>query len=127
MTIVRTKTPAGEAIVILPEAEFERLRELAEDALDARTIDASQARLLSGEDELLNEVDLDALRAAPSALAFWRARRGSGLDALARDCAVPVTTIAALESGAGTAEPAIYARLARALGVAVEDIAPEAA
>ena len=82
--------------------------------------------MLAGEEELPNEADLDALRAAPSALAFWRARRGSGLDALARDCAIPVETIAALESGTGTAEPVVYARLAHALGVAVEDIAPEA-
>ena len=126
MTIVRATTPAGEAIVILPEAEFERLRELAEDTLDARTIDASQERLLAGDDELPDESALDALRAAQSPLAFWRARRGSGLDALARDCAVSVETIAALESGAGTAEPVVYARLARAPGVAVEDIAPEA-
>ena len=127
MTIVRTKTPAGEAIVILPEAEFERLRELADDALDGRVIDASQARLLTGDEELMDEGDLDALRAAPSALAFWRARRGAAIETLARDCAVPADTMAALESGAATAEPAVYVRLAHALGVAVEDIAPEAA
>ncbi|MFC6050789.1 transcriptional regulator, partial [Methylobacterium hispanicum] len=77
MTIVRTRTPSGEAIVILPEAEFERLRELAEDTLDARLVDASQERLRAGTEELLSEADLDALRAAPSPLAFWRARRGA--------------------------------------------------
>ena len=69
MTIVRTTTPSGEAIVIVPEAEFERLRELAEDRLDA-----SQARLAAGDEELLSEADLDALRTAPTPLAFWRAQ-----------------------------------------------------
>ena len=99
VTIVRTKTPSGEAIVILPEAEFERLRELAEDSLDARAIDLSQDRLDAGEEELLSEADLDALRAAASPLAFWRARRGTSIDSLARDCGVPSTMITALEDG----------------------------
>ncbi|WP_375455394.1 helix-turn-helix transcriptional regulator [uncultured Methylobacterium sp.] len=126
MTIVRTKTPAGEAIVILPEAEFERLRELAEDALDERIIDASQDRLRSGTEELLTEADLDALRAAPSPLAFWRARRGTSIDALARDCAVSETTIAALERGEDIADPGLHARLARALGIDIDDIVPDA-
>ncbi len=49
MTIVRTVTPAGEAIVILPEAEFDRLRDLAEDSIDTRTIDASLERLRTVE------------------------------------------------------------------------------
>ena len=125
MTIVRTKTPSGEAIVILPEAEFERLRALAEDALDARAIDASQDRLEAGEEELLSEADLDALRAASSPLAFWRVRRGTSLDALARACGVPSAVIADLEAGSSTAQRSLYPRLARALGVSVEDIEPE--
>ncbi len=56
--------------------EFERLRELAEDTLDARAIEESQRHLSAGDEELLDEADLDALRAAPSPLAFWRAKRG---------------------------------------------------
>lgn len=125
MTIVRTTTPAGEAIVILPEVEFERLYELAQDALDARTVDISQDHLRTGEEELLSESDLDALRCAPSPLAFWRARRGASSDALARVGGVPTETVAAMEAGTRTAEPAVYERLARALGVAAEDIEPE--
>jgi len=125
VTIVRTRTPSGEAIVILPEAEFERLRELAEDSLDARVIDESQRRLSAGHEELLDEADLDTLRAALSPLAFWRARRGMTVAALARDGAVPELQVADLETGAGTADPAVYERLARALDVAVEDLLPE--
>lgn len=127
MTIVRTRTPSGEAIVILPEAEFERLPELAEDTLDARLVDASQERLRAGTEELLSEADLDALRAAPSPLAFWRARRGASVARLAQVCALDEDEISALERGVGTAEPAIYERLARVLDVDVEDLVPEAA
>ncbi|EIZ84941.1 phage-related transcriptional regulator [Methylobacterium sp. GXF4] len=125
MTIVRTRSPSGEAIVILPEVEFERLRELAEDTLDARAIEESQRHLSAGDEELLDEADLDALRAAPSPLAFWRAKRGMTVAALARDSGVPEGQLTTLETGAGTADPAVYERLARALDIAVEDLVPD--
>ena len=125
VTIVRTRTPSGEAIVILPEAEFERLRELADDTLDTRVIDESQSRLNAGDEDLLDESDLDALRAAPSPLAFWRARRGMTVTARARDGAVPEVQLTDLETG--TADPAVYERLARALDIDVEDLMPDSA
>jgi PHD/YefM family antitoxin component YafN of YafNO toxin-antitoxin module len=126
VTIVRTRTPAGEAIVILPEAEFERLRDLAEDAIDARLIDESAARLASGREELLSEADLDALRAAPSPLAFWRRRRGETAAALGNACGLTEEDITALESGTRTVDIAVYRRLARALGIDAEDLVPDA-
>ncbi|GJD34310.1 helix-turn-helix transcriptional regulator [Methylobacterium aerolatum] len=124
MTIVRTVTPAGEAIVILPEAEFDRLRDLAEDGGDTRIVEASLARLRAGEDELLTEADLDDLRAAPSPLAFWRARRSVSPEALARQAGLSAETVAALEAGRTTADTAVFERLAQALGVEAEDITP---
>lgn len=126
MTIVRTRTPSGEAIVILPEAESERLRDLAEDTLDARLIADSAARLASGADELLSEADLDALRAAPTPLAFWRMRRGESTAALGDACGLAEEEVAALETGARTVDTAVYRRLARALGIDAEDLMPDA-
>ena len=126
MTIVRTKTHSGEAIVILPEVEFERLRDLAEDSLDARLIDDSVARLASDEEVLLSEADLDALRAAPSSLAFWRRRRGETAAALGKACGLAEEDITALETGARTDDMAVYRRLARALGIDAEDLVPDA-
>lgn len=127
MTVVRTRTPSGEAIVILPEAEFERLRELAEDTLDARAIDSSEARLQAGTEELLDEAALDALRAAPSPLAFWRERRGMAASALAQDAAVEPDLLAAIERGERVPDPSLNGRLAKILGVDAEDLMPEPA
>lgn len=124
MTIVRTVTPAGEAIVILPEAEFDRLRDLAEDAADTRAIDASRERIAGSEDDLLTEAELDALLRAPSPLAFWRAKRALSLETLARDSGVSTETLAALEAGTVEADSAMAAKVARVLGVDPEDIAP---
>lgn len=125
MTIVRTRTLSGEAIVILPEAEFERLRDLAEDTLDTRLIDNSAARLASGTEELLSEADLDALRTASSPLAFWRARRGETVAALGSASGLTEQDIAELEMGTRTADMTIYGRIARALGIDVEDLVPQ--
>ena len=111
--------------MILPEAEFERLRELAEDTLDARVLDESQRRLRSGDEELLDEADLDALRTSPTPLAFWRARRGMTVAALARDGGLSEVELTGLETGSCTVDPAAYERLAQALDVAVEDLVPE--
>lgn len=124
MTIVRTVTPAGEAIVILSEAEFERLRDLAEEATDARAAEASLERLRAGQDEILTEDDLDALRRARTPLAFWRVRRGLPLDDLAREAGLPIETVTALEAGTVAPEAAVFERLALILGIEAEDLAP---
>jgi DNA-binding XRE family transcriptional regulator len=125
MTIVRTRTPSGEAIVILPEAEFERLRGLAEEAVDARTLAASLARLQAGDEELLGEDDLDALRAAPTPLAFWRSKRAVSTSDLARQAGVPEELVNAVERGESIGDVRLYRRLARALGIEIEDLVPD--
>ncbi|GJD38489.1 helix-turn-helix domain-containing protein [Methylobacterium bullatum] len=126
MTIVRTQTPSGESIVIMPEAEFERLAALAEDASDLQTLVTSQTRLASGEDELLNEADLDALRHAPSPLAFWRARRGLSTTELAARGGISHADLTAIEDGTGTSDIVVLRSLADALGVDLEDLVPAA-
>ena len=66
MTVIRTKTPAGEPIVIMSEPEFERLRELAEDAEDIAIVARSRTALAAGAEELLTLDEVDALHAAPT-------------------------------------------------------------
>lgn len=120
MTIVRTKTPSGEAIVILPEAEFERLSALAEDVTDARTIADSRDRLHGGNDELLTRADLDRLRAAETPLAFWRNKRGLTISDLAALAGTEETMLLAVERNERAGDIDLYGRLAKALGVDVD-------
>lgn len=122
MTIVRTKTPSGEAIVILPEAEFERLSALAEEVTDARTIAASQDRLHDGNDELLTQSDLDRLRAAATPLAFWRDKRGLTISALAALAETEEPMLAAMEQDERAGNIELYRRLATALGIDIDDL-----
>ncbi|WP_375409403.1 helix-turn-helix domain-containing protein [uncultured Methylobacterium sp.] len=122
MTVMRTKTPSGEAIGILPEAEFERRSALAEDATDARTIAASQDRLHNNNDELLTQFDLDRLRAAATPLAFWRDKRGLTISALAALVRTEVAVLAAMEQNERAGAIDLYRKLATALGIDVDDL-----
>ena len=101
--LVRTKTPAGEDIVILPAAEFERLVDLAEDARDVRDAEKALAEIEAGTAELLSRADVQAYLDSPSPLAFWRKRRGLTQAALAEAVGVSQAYMAQIESGKRTA------------------------
>ena len=120
--LVRTKTPAGEDIVILPAAEFERLVDLAEDARDIRDAEKALAEIEAGTAELLSRVDVQVYLDSPSPLAFWRKRRGLTQTALAKAVGVSQAYMAQIESGKRTADIRIYQRLANRLGVMLDDI-----
>ena len=124
MTVIRTKTPAGEPIVIMPEAEFERLRELAEDAEDLATMARVEAALAAGTEELLTTEEVDALLNATSPLSFWREKRGLSIEQLAESAGVDTADIAASERGEEVSNIHFYERVARPLGLDIEDILP---
>jgi DNA-binding XRE family transcriptional regulator len=124
MAVIRTKTPAGEPIVIMSEAEFERLRELAEDAEDGATAARVQAALAAGWEELLTGEELDAMREAPSPLAFWRNKREVTLEALAGRVGADLETLATIDRGERVGDVRLYRRLAEELRVDMEDLVP---
>jgi DNA-binding XRE family transcriptional regulator len=125
MTIVRTKTPAGEPIVIMSEAEFERLRELAEDAEDIAAASRVRAALAAGQEELLTLAELDALLAAPTPLSFWREKRKLALQDLAKRAGVEPEFLAKLERGECVADVFLYRELAEILRVTIDDLIRE--
>ena len=122
MTVIRTRTPAGEAIVILPEDDFERLVDRAEDAADSDTIGRSQTALAQNDEELLSEADLDALRHAAAPTAFWRHKRGLSENELAARSGVDLQILAAVERGEDARDIRTYRRLATALGITIDDL-----
>ena len=124
MTIVRTKTPAGEPIIIMSEAEFERMRELAEDAEDIASAARVEAALAAGREELLTLDEVDALCAAPSPLAFWRKKRKFGLDELADRVGAEPVLLTEVEQGDRVPDVFLYQRLADVLRVTVDDLIP---
>lgn len=118
MDIQRIKTPGGEEMVVLPAQEFD-------DLVDARDHAQAMAAYRRGEGDWLNEAEMVAFRSASSPLAFWRQRRHLTQVQLAAEVGVSQAYFAQIETGKRVGDVALYQRLARKLGVAIEDLLPQ--
>jgi hypothetical protein len=115
MSVQTLSTPSGDKLVVLPIDEYE-------DLVDGRAFDASIQAIRSGEMDLLTQVEADAYLAAPSPLAFWRAYRGLTAGSLAGAANLPEAELARLEAGATDGDARVFARLAEALHVRIDDL-----
>jgi DNA-binding XRE family transcriptional regulator len=111
-------SPSGEELVVLPRSDYEDLVE----ALAARKVDAA---LAAGREELLSAEETAALVAAPGPLTFWRKKRGKTQSQLALEIGASQNFLSDLERGKAKGDVTLYARLARSLGVQIEDLLPE--
>jgi DNA-binding XRE family transcriptional regulator len=110
-------TPGGEKLAILPAEEYEDMR-------DALTHATAMADYRAGREEALTLEEVDALLAAPTPLALWRAKRGLTQAALAKAARTTQPHIADLESGKHSGSLDLMARIAKALQVKIDDLAP---
>ena len=117
MPVQTITTPTGEELFVLSRQEYQ-------DLVDARDHAAALRDVASGAMETLNETELDEYLAAPSALAFWRKRRGLTQARLAGMVEISQGFLAQIETGKRVGEVGLYARLARALHVRMEDLVP---
>ena len=117
MTAKLIITPGGEKLAILPAEEYE-------DMCDVLAHANAMAEYRAGRDERLTLEEVDALLGAPTPLAFWRAKRGLTQAALAKAAGTTQPHVADLESGKHGGSLEIMARIARALRVSLDDLAP---
>ena len=111
------RTPGGEELVLLTRDQYEDLRDAA--------IAATRAReLAQGREELIPSEDVKAYLAAPTPLAFWRRKRGIRQIALANDVGVSQSFFSDVERGKAVGDVVLYAKLAKRLDVAIEDLVP---
>lgn len=121
MTHTIVTTPGGEELVLLPRAEFEAMR----DALDAAEHRGAMARVAAGTLETLSAEEVAAALDEPTPLAFWRRKRGMTQGALATAAGIKQPYLSALEAGERKGDPALFLKLARALGTRMEDLVEE--
>lgn len=107
-------------MVTIPRAEYERLKSLVEDAADIRAYDKAMDDLASGRDHLVPEEFAERLIAGEAPLRVYRAWRGLTQEQLAAQAGVNRVQIADIEAGRGSGSVSTVAKLARALGVAME-------
>jgi DNA-binding XRE family transcriptional regulator len=110
-------SPSGEELVVVPRSDYENLI----DALAARKIDAA---LAAGREELLSAEETAVLVLAPAPLAFWRKKRGKTQSQLAAEIGASQNFLSDLERGKAKGDVSLYAKLARSLGVQIEDLLP---
>ena len=116
------KSSSGETLVVLSKEDYDALL----DAADANHAQMAMDSVRRGDMELLSSDDMDAFLAAPTPLAFWRARRSLTQVALAKQIGISQSYLASLEKGHRKGDPALFSRLARALNVPMEALVVEA-
>lgn len=106
----------------IPQGEYDRLREAAEDLADLRAYDSTKAALASGGDELISGEFAKRLIAGESPLRVYRAVRGLSQVKLAQRSGVNRVQIADIEAGRSKGSVVTVRKLADALGVMVDDL-----
>ncbi|MDP3782940.1 MAG: helix-turn-helix transcriptional regulator [Sphingopyxis sp.] len=109
-------------MVTIPQAEYDRLREAAEDLADLRAFDGAKAALAAGEDELVPADYAKRLIAGESPLRVWRELRGLSQVKLGAVSGVNRVQIADIEAGRGKGSVETVRKLGEALGVMVDDL-----
>lgn len=116
-------TPNGERFVIVPEAEFERLLEAAEELADVAACDRARSRVENGEErvpaEIVNRL-LDELR---NRLRIWREYRRLSATALAEKAGISGPCLSEIETGKKSGSVAALKKIAEVLHVDLDDIA----
>jgi ribosome-binding protein aMBF1 (putative translation factor) len=123
MTAIRPLAEDGDT-VLLRRADYEALVRHAEDAADAMQIRAAEARVATGEDEYVPIELTKRLVAGEVPVRVWREHRGLSARALAARAGISPAYLSQIETAKKPGSFEAMAKLARALGVAMEDLEP---
>jgi DNA-binding XRE family transcriptional regulator len=118
MSIEFVTAPDGSRKVVMSEADFQ-------DLFDARDHAEAMRRVAAGAPTFA-EAEVDAYLVARSPLAFWRQRAGLTQKALADKVGVSQAYLAQLEASEREGGVGVWAQLADALGIRVDDLINDA-
>ena len=110
--------------VTIPRAEYERLCALEEDLADIQAALGLEARIASGEEELVPSEVVDRLLDGESPLRVWREHRKLTQAELARSSGVNRIQIVDIEAGRNSGSVHTLRKLATALAISVDDLIP---
>jgi ribosome-binding protein aMBF1 (putative translation factor) len=126
MTDVKAIRPLAEnaETVLLRRADYEALVREAEDAADAVQVREVEARVAAGEDEYVPTELTKRLLAGEVPVRVWREHRGLSARALAARAGISAAYLSQIETSKKPGSFDAMAKLARALGVDMEDLEP---
>jgi len=116
-------TPSGERMVMLSEADYLQVIAALEDVVDAAAARDALAKVASGAEELVPEAVVDRLLAGENRIKVWREHRGLTVSELAIAAGLSQPYVSQIESGVRKGRGGALAALAKALRVAVDDLA----
>ncbi|PKQ00138.1 MAG: transcriptional regulator [Alphaproteobacteria bacterium HGW-Alphaproteobacteria-12] len=115
-------TPEGGKLVVLPLAEYEKLRAAARAVTDVAAYDAAKRRLKAGEDELVPAEIANRLVDGENPVRVWRSYRGMTLAELSKAAGISQPYLSQIENGSRDGTVSTMRALAGALSVDLEDI-----
>jgi DNA-binding XRE family transcriptional regulator len=120
---IRPLAEDGET-VLLHRADYEALLRRAEDATDAAQIRETEARVAAGQDEYVPIAVTKRLMAGEVPVRVWREHRALSARALASRAGISASYLSQIETGKKPGSFDAVAKLARTLGVTIEDLEP---
>lgn len=115
-------TPAGERLVLIPEAEYAALIQAAEDAADNAAFDRIEKRLASGEEELIPSDIVDRLLDGENRVRVWREHRGMSPKQLAEKAGIARPFLSQIETGRREGTVDTLRKIADALSLTIDDL-----
>jgi len=122
MTVQFIKTDGGGELAVLPRAEYERMLDALEEAADIADVRARR-----GEPTLDFEIGVAVIKGEMSPVEAWRRQAGLTQAELAGKAGVRPATISDIESGKSLGRVDVLRRVARVLGVGIDDLVLDAA
>jgi DNA-binding XRE family transcriptional regulator len=126
MNDARDISPIAETkdTVTLRRADYQTLLEAFEDAMDIVALREAEAAVECGESELLPIEMVERLVAGENPVRVWRSYRNMAAHELAKAAGLAPSYVSEIENGRKPGSFDAMARLARALGVTMEDLIP---
>lgn len=115
-------TPRGERLVVLPEVEYETLREAAEDAADLEAIRRFEQKLAAGEEELVPAEYVYRMLDGENPILVWREYRGLSAKELAEKAGITQAYLSQIETGKRDGTISTIKKIAEALKVTIDEL-----
>lgn len=109
-------------MVVLAEAEYDRLLDIAKEAEDIASVRQFERKLASGEEELVPAAFANRILAGENPVAVWREFRAMSARGLADAAGLSQPYLSQIESGKRDGSVDTLKKIAAALGVTIDDL-----
>lgn len=122
MKVQTIRSSDGEEMVVLARSDFDRLRDLADDRLDAEAAKAILRRIEIGKEEVVPQAVVDRLVNNERPIKVWREYRGFTQEQLAEKAGISAAYLWQIENGLKPGSIATLGAIAKALRINTQHV-----